>query len=237
MRDTKDFSGVLKEGVVGRRLRGGGNCVLLCRAGRGVLAGLVLLGGVLRHHWALQSVAQGPAKPRPEAVASHTSVAAACSLQPRGAMRPARSVSSKNDPQAFRSAAPPFRQWRREHPCAQMIVGCRADNPKAPPSPQGTRRRGVFPGVGRGAAGLVGARRRWRAVEVARRLSSAPATFRAACCASALRSSGSNAGRVPAAAPRAADPPGRGRSGSGRRSPRACVPAGGRAGTSVTARD
>jgi len=39
-------------------------------------------------------------------------------------MRPARTVSSKNDPQAWRSAAVLFRHWRSNQPNARMIVGC-----------------------------------------------------------------------------------------------------------------
>ena len=47
-----------------------------------------------------------------------------------GAMRPARGVSSKNDPQAFRSAEAPFRHRPPNDPFAHMILG----RPSEPPS-------------------------------------------------------------------------------------------------------
>jgi hypothetical protein len=56
-------------------------------------------------------------------------VAAAAPRQVHGAMRAARIVSSKNGPQALRSAEAPFRHCLTINPSIQMILYRPSDNP------------------------------------------------------------------------------------------------------------
>jgi hypothetical protein len=76
-----------------------------------------------------------------------------------GAMRPARSVSAKNAPQARPSAAALIRRCPSEHRGAQPIVDRPPDDRSRCGHRQHTRRRRIFPGVGRGAAGPMWLRR------------------------------------------------------------------------------
>ena len=77
----------------------------------------------------------------------------------RGAMRPGRSVSSKNAPQALRSAEAPFRHCRSDLPYAQLDANAALEKPEPERPSSGKRRRRIFPPVGRGAAGPTWLRR------------------------------------------------------------------------------
>ena len=77
----------------------------------------------------------------------------------RDAMRPARIASAKNAPQAPQAAAAPFRHRRARDPAVQVMVHRPARHPSRRGRRQHTRRRRIFPGVGRGVAGPMRFRR------------------------------------------------------------------------------
>ena len=77
----------------------------------------------------------------------------------RDAMRPARIASAKNAPQAPQAAAAPFRHRRARDPTVQVMVHRPARHPSRRGRRQHTRRRRIFPGVGRGVAGPMRLRR------------------------------------------------------------------------------
>ena len=71
-----------------------------------------------------------------------------------GAMRPARGVSSKNAPQAHRSAEALIRHRRADHPSAQLIGRRRSDFPSRSGHRQATAGGAFFRASGRSAFAL-----------------------------------------------------------------------------------
>jgi hypothetical protein len=80
--------------------------------------------------------------------------------QVHGAMRPAGSVSTKNESQAVPPAEAPIRHCRPDHPYAELILARSSNHPSRSRHRKAIAGDSFFPASGRGAVDLTGPRRR-----------------------------------------------------------------------------